>query len=191
MGYPLNIEVPYGIVVVRPAPHLPWYIKGLVYPSLILQVPSSNQLPPDYPLDTLANMSNTQKDQCRSLKNVVNSKLNPSFKLRRQMSPSKRSIVTLSAPQSECSTLVDFPIDFVEEEDEYPDEEDNSFLSADNAAWSRRRGTQVSAVRNQSLCKTPERRATAEMLDADDRAWASSKQNKSLPTRILHALAGQ
>ncbi|KAI0803250.1 hypothetical protein BC629DRAFT_1493047 [Irpex lacteus] len=155
------------------------------------QVPSTNQVLPDFPLDTHLTMTTAQKDQLRSLKNVVNSKLSPSFRSRRQMSLSDRSVITPSATQSECSTLVDFSIDYVVEDEEEYDDTDGHCLTADNAAWGRSRGPHMFSSRKQPTHKTSERHETAEMLDVDDRAWDGSKQNKSLPSRILHALAGQ
>ncbi|KAI0694448.1 hypothetical protein BC835DRAFT_1009466 [Cytidiella melzeri] len=160
---------------------------SVAHPPKFRQPTESHQ---DYPHDTLANMTTAQKDQFRSLKNVVNSKLTSSLKSRRQAQFSRRALITPSATQSECSTLVDFSLDYLADNVDC-EGTDESFLEADNSAWGHSRRSQASASRFQPSNSTPERHETAQMLDADDRAWNGSKQNKSLPTRILHALAGQ
>ncbi|KAI0354727.1 hypothetical protein OH77DRAFT_1437402 [Trametes cingulata] len=135
------------------------------------------------------NASNNDKDQPRSsLKNRVQSRLQAALMPRRHIQSS--SVISPSTPDSECSTLVDFPIAHFLIEDPV-DEEDvdakDYVLDAENSAWS---------TGKYSSCKTSKRHAVGrvqylrpcsqgQLLCAENSAWVAARpcasENKLRP----------
>ncbi|KAI0347902.1 hypothetical protein BDW22DRAFT_30136 [Trametopsis cervina] len=181
----------------RPAPLWFWYIMGQFIRCSSPKFRQHTESQPDYPNAGLLNMTNAHKDQLRSLKGVVNSKLNSTLRTRRPMQFTNDAMIIPSTPQSECSTLVDFPVDYATDDLQYgdpqSDDTDTYLLDAHNSAWSRPRKNQApSRAVSSHPTKHQQHHGSAQMLDADDRAWGSARHAQtSLPTRILHALAGQ
>ncbi|EMD42345.1 hypothetical protein CERSUDRAFT_110854 [Gelatoporia subvermispora B] len=118
------------------------------------------------------------KDQLRSLKSRMHLKIGPGIQPRSQTSFSLSS-PNSSAVQSECSTLVDFPMGELEEAEEF---EDATALGNDNSAWvhDSRSAKTLRQSKPRRLFHSTRSRPTKminpagfepEMLDPEDRAW--------------------
>jgi len=119
------------------------------------------------------------KDQLRSFKSRVQLKINSTLRPRSQ--PSFVSSPTSSAMQSECSTLVDFVIDEVE--DDIEELNDATELDSENSAWLHDAPRSVKShpqSKSRRLFRSTRARQTKptnpsgiepQMLDPEDRAW--------------------
>ncbi|GJE97785.1 hypothetical protein PsYK624_140060 [Phanerochaete sordida] len=132
-------------------------------------------------------MASAKQPQLRAIKKA----LRPHSTRTQAFAPG--TLIAPSTAQSECSTLVDFGDEYLDGE---PADDGESLLGTDNSAWSRSFSSRSSSSTasstssaNGKLNKLPE---TAEMLDSDDMSWnLPHGAKRSLPKRILHALAGQ
>ncbi|KAH9897618.1 hypothetical protein C8Q73DRAFT_681881 [Cubamyces lactineus] len=122
---------------------------------------------------------NSDKDQPRpALKNRVQSRIQAVLLPRRRIQSG--SEIMPSAPQSECSTLVDFVIEgatIKEDNDVEETEVEEDVLSDDNSAWSNGRYKHSKAAKNYGRMRTvhvngPVSQDT--LLDADNAAWVTS-----------------
>ncbi|KIP02500.1 hypothetical protein PHLGIDRAFT_122415 [Phlebiopsis gigantea 11061_1 CR5-6] len=132
---------------------------------------------------TPPSMTLSNKAQLHSLKKAMRSTL----KSKQAQAYSPNSIIAPLAAQSECSTLVDFGDDYLEE-GEAQEQDDISILQSENSAWTRSRTSQAGRPSSSRALV----RDTAVMLDSDEMSWNIPRDAKrSVPIRILHALAGQ
>ncbi|KAI8981335.1 hypothetical protein BD414DRAFT_492347 [Trametes punicea] len=138
----------------------------------------------------IGNASGSDKDQSRStLKSRMQSRLQTAFMPQRRHIQSSSAIIP-SAPQSECSTLVDFTIEDVaiEEEDNEAVVTENDVLHDDNSAWSNGKHYPVKAFKNRGHIHhqyASGQMSQDELLGTDNSAWvgaapssASSRQYK-------------
>ncbi|EKM61794.1 uncharacterized protein PHACADRAFT_135704 [Phanerochaete carnosa HHB-10118-sp] len=132
-------------------------------------------------------MAPSNKSQLRSLKKALTANGAP-----RNQAYAPNTLIAPSTMQSECSTLVDFGDEYLDEEQ--PEEDAASVLGSDNSAWLRSISTSSSssAASASSAPRAAKRPETAVMLDSDDMSWSLPRDAKrSIPKRILHAFAGQ
>lgn len=132
-------------------------------------------------------MASANKTQLRSLKKALKTGAAP-----RKQGFAADKLIAPSGAQSECSTLVDFGDEYLEEESAQPGEPDvASLLGSENCAWSRSISTS-STNSDSSRVSDAKHTETAVMLDSDEMSWNLPRDAKrSIPKRILHALAGQ
>ncbi|CAL1694804.1 unnamed protein product [Somion occarium] len=138
------------------------------------------------------------KDQLRLLKSGVQSKLRSTFKPRYHSRTG--SAITLSATDSECSTLVDFGFDncYSQSPLQTEDERPEHLLEEDNTAWCRgklRRAQTSSARRRSTHIASDADMIDAEMLDEEDRAWSipnkSTTKNSRPSSRFFSGISSR
>ncbi|KAI0673897.1 hypothetical protein C8Q78DRAFT_1076851 [Trametes maxima] len=119
--------------------------------------------------------SNNDKDQPRAtLKRRVQAALMP----RRHIQSS--TVIISSTPESECNTLVDFPIGntLITEDDKEDVEADEYVLDPDNCAWTTGRYASTKASKKygcaQVQCGYTYDLSQDELLDTDNSAWATA-----------------
>ncbi|KAI0326761.1 hypothetical protein GY45DRAFT_1328522 [Cubamyces sp. BRFM 1775] len=130
---------------------------------------------------------NSDKDQPRStLKNRVQSRIQTVLLPRRHIQSG--SVILPSAPQSECSTLVDFAIDngAIKEDNDVEEAEAEEFvLGDDNSAWSNGRYKHAKATKKYGRMRIAYVNSTMSqdaLLDADNTAWVASTHCATQPT---------
>jgi len=142
----------------------------------------------------------TDRDQLRSLKNAVQSRLSSTFRYRRESRFSCETVIAPSAPQSECSTLVDYvPSCNFKDTSEYilEDEQDDWLLEEENCAWTRGkpRAPKPTQRRHRQSSRGVTHPLQSEMINAEDRAWAMPgkppKNSSKLPCFPSFSVAGR
>ncbi|KAL1951040.1 hypothetical protein VTO73DRAFT_189 [Trametes versicolor] len=148
------------------------------------------------PMVFSSNTSSNDKDQPRStLKTRVQSRLQTALMPRRHIQSS--TVILPSGPQSECSTLVDFPIDdalLKQQIDEEEDYTEDYMLDADNSAWSTGKYTPSKASKRYAGARIAMKSTLSQdhLLSADNSAWVAARpcaaQTKS---RTWYATTGR
>ncbi|KAI0756217.1 hypothetical protein C8Q80DRAFT_1090694 [Daedaleopsis nitida] len=161
----------------RDAEHLPnWApIEPNLYPRIIRSATVAYTM-------FVKNASSIDKDQLRpSLRSRV-SALGATLRPRRH--GQYPSAIVPSTPQSECSTLVDFPIDdyLIKQDEELDFEtEETDYLDAENSAWANGKHT-VRSPKNQKHTRASQRVLTT-TLDAENCAWTTASHTAQVPAK--------
>ncbi|TCD67900.1 hypothetical protein EIP91_011834 [Steccherinum ochraceum] len=138
---------------------------------------------------TMPYNSSDSKDQLRSLKSAMQSRIGSTFRPRRNTLVGRVASTTPSPTDSECSTLIDFNLDEAEVKPIsgviYEDDTDRAImLEEDNCAWVDERAYNASLnptrpVRARTSQGQQVFSGPSDMIDEEDRAWCMpSKQAK-------------